>query len=100
MKNFKIVYQIFAQNCSIFGRAYAYDKVYREANPLACASALTMLRSRKSKKIVLMREKLNFFKKTSKNSRLVPYSRRPLWTIILYLQPAVDRQPGHRRGDL
>ena len=35
-----------------------------------------------------MAEKLNFFKKTAPN----------FW-IGLYLQPAVDRQPGHRRED-
>ena len=37
---------------------------------LACASALTILRSRKSKKIILMRKKLNFKKTTSQNLQL------------------------------
>ena len=40
-----------------------YLKVYREANPSACASALCHLTPEKSKKYMLMRKKLNFLKK-------------------------------------
>ena len=44
-----------------------------------------------------MSEKLNFFKKSAPNFSIVlaagPGAAYP------YLRPAVDRQPGHRRGD-
>ena len=42
-------------------------KVYRGANPLACASALCHLTARKSKKYVLAYKKLNFLRKTYQN---------------------------------
>ena len=53
----------------------------------------------------LPKEKVNvqFFqkiRKTSQNFRIGPsHPRRPPATIPYYLQPAVDRQPGYRRGD-
>ena len=48
---------------------------------------------------MLVREKLNFFKKSAKflnSSLVVPGPRGPSPVL---LQPAVDRQPGYRRGD-
>ena len=57
---------------STSSRVKPYLKVYRGANPLACALALICLRHRKSQKCMLMREKSNFSQKTSRKSRKVP----------------------------
>ena len=65
-KKLKKIVIFLTQNCTIYSCAYAPYKIYREANPLACASALSTLRRENSQKIGLMREKFNFFKKLSK----------------------------------
>ena len=48
---------------------------------------------------MFLREKSNFSQKTSSNLRKSPSDPGSPGTGILYLQPAVDRQPGHRQGD-
>ena len=74
-------------------------KVYREANPLACALALTCLRTSKSQKYMLMRENSNFSLKTHQKSWKGPCDPGSPGTSISYLQPAVNRQPGYHRED-
>ena len=46
-----------------------YLKVYRRANPLACASALCVLAPKKSKKQLLIHEKLTFLTKNQKSQK-------------------------------
>ena len=53
----------------------------------------------KSEKCMLLREKLNFFKISAPTVRIDPQLPARQWTTAPYSRPAVDRQPGHRRGD-
>ena len=88
LQNFQNFHQFFYPKIPNFKSLFPLATGYRGPNPLACASAVSIKSREKSKKWMLMREKLNFFKKSVPNFR-----------IDLYLQPAVDRQPGRRRGD-
>ena len=84
LQNFQNFHQFFYPKMSTNPLLFPLATGYRGPNPLACASAVSIKSPEKSKKWMLMHEKLNFFKKSASISRL---------------QPAVNRQPGYRRGD-
>ena len=64
---FKFFHSFCPKKCATYSCAYAYLKVYRGANPLACGSAITYFRGTNSQKWMLMSDFLNFFKKNSSN---------------------------------
>ena len=81
-------------------RVKPHLKVYRGANPLACALALMCLRHTKSQKYMFLRKKFNFSQKPSSNLRKSPCDPgSPGTSISYYSKPAVNRQPDYRRED-
>ena len=65
---FSHFYHFFTPGTSTSSRVKPYLKVYRGANPPACALALMCLRHRKSQKYMLICEKSNFSQKISSKS--------------------------------
>ena len=78
------MHHFFVPRTPTMSRVKPHLKVYREANPLACALALTYLRPSKYQKCLLVREKSNFSWKTSRKSWKGPSDPGSPGTSISY----------------
>ena len=86
------ILSFFDPKSATYSFGFAYPTGHRGANPLACASVLIILRSTNFQIYMFLREKLNFFKKTTPNSRIGPSTpRSPPATTPYYSSRIKDK---------